>query len=38
MSGSVQEANILSFRYVQNTEFYMALTSAFSLLTITMTS
>ena len=39
MSGSAQEANVLSFRLVQNKlEFYTALTSAFSLLTITMTS
>ena len=30
MSGSAQEANVLSFRYVQITlEFYMTLTSAF---------
>ena len=39
ISGSVQEANVLSFREVQDTlEFSTALTSAFSLLTITVTS
>ena len=39
ISGSAQEANVLSFRLVQNTlEFSTALTSAFSLLTITITS
>ena len=39
ISGSAQEANVLSFRSVQDTlAFSMALTSAFSLLTITMTS
>ena len=39
MSGSAQEADILSFRKVHNIlEFYTALTWAFLLLTITMTS
>ena len=39
ISGSAQEADVLSFRYVQDTlEFSTALTSAVSLLTITMTS
>ena len=39
ISGSAQEANVLSFRKVQDTlEFLMILTSAFSLFMMTMTS
>ena len=39
ISGSAQEANVLLFRYIQDTlEFSMALISAFSLLTITIPS